>query len=238
MKEEYLLSGPLEPTNEPYAIAKIAGIKLCQSYNRQYGTNFISVMPTNLYGPSDNYDPMDSHVIPGLIRRFHEAKVRRQPIVEAWGTGSPRREFMYSEDMADACIFLMKNYNGNEIVNIGTGEDITIRELTEMVAEVLDYQGQIRWDTTKPDGTPQKLLDVSFLHSLGWKHRTPFEEALRLIYKDFLQQMSINKSDPGAFEEFEKQMGGVLRNERRHRSKQWHGGLAGGSQMYRAGTRG
>jgi GDP-L-fucose synthase len=187
MKEEYLLSGPLEPTNEAYAIAKIAGIKMCQAYNQQYGTNFISVMPTNLYGPNDNYDPMNSHVIPGLIRRFYEAKKERRPFVEVWGTGSPRREFMYSEDMADACIFLMKNYNGNEIVNIGTGEDITIRELTKMVAEVVDYQGEIRWDITKPDGMPQKLLDVSFLHSMGWKHKTSLKDGLHLTYQDFLK---------------------------------------------------
>ena len=187
MKEEYLLSGPLEPTNEAYAVAKIAGIKMCQAYNQQYGTNFISVMPTNLYGPNDNYDPMNSHVIPGLIRRFYEAKKERRPFVEVWGTGSPRREFMYSEDMADACIFLMKNYNGNEIVNIGTGEDITIRELTKMVAEVLDYQSEIRWDITKPDGMPRKLLDVSFLRGMGWKHQISLKEGLRLTYQDFIK---------------------------------------------------
>jgi len=187
IKEEYLLTGELEPTNEAYAIAKIAGIKICQSYNRQYGTNFISVMPTNLYGPNDNYDPMNSHVIPGLIRRFHEAKGEKRPFVEAWGSGSPRREFMCSDDMADACVFLMRNYNGNQIVNIGTGEDITIRELTEMVAEVVGYQGEIRWDNTKPDGTPQKLLNVSFLHSLGWKHKTSLKEGLHLAYEDFLK---------------------------------------------------
>jgi GDP-L-fucose synthase len=204
MKEEYLLSGHLEPTNEPYAIAKIAGIKMCQAYNRQYGTNFISVMPTNLYGPNDNYDSMNSHVIPSLIRRFHEAKTERRPFVEAWGTGSPRREFMYSDDMADACVFIM-NLNTDaltsalassiasslnpltSIINIGTGEDITIRELTTIVAEVVDYQGEIRWDTTKPDGTPQKLLDVSLLHSMGWKHKTSLKEGLLLTYQDFLK---------------------------------------------------
>jgi GDP-L-fucose synthase len=252
MKEEYLLSGPLEPTNEPYAVAKIAGIKLCQSYNRQYGTNFISVMPTNLYGPNDNYDLMGSHVLPALIRKFHLAKllsegkfseiiedfkrygnapenssstltsasiidhlsqfgIKVHPstsavIVEAWGTGSARREFMYSEDMADACIFIMNSdfdkgsltstsssfvdssfRSRTPIINIGTGQDITIRELTAMVAEVVDYQGEIRWDATKPDGMPQKLLDVSFLHSLGWKHKTSLEEGLRLTYQDFLK---------------------------------------------------
>ncbi len=187
MKEEYLLSGPLEPTNEAYAIAKIAGIKMCQAYNKQYGTNFISVMPTNLYGRNDNYDPMNSHVVPSLIRRFYEAKKERRPFAEVWGTGSPRREFMYSEDMADACIFLMKNYNGNEIVNIGTGEDITIRGLTKMVAEVVDYHGEIRWDITKPDGMPQKLLDISFLHNMGWKHKASLKEGLRLTYQDFIK---------------------------------------------------
>ena len=187
MKEEYLLSGELEPTNEPYAIAKIAGIKLCQSYNRQYGTNFMPVMPTNLYGPNDNYDFMTCHVLPALIRRFHEAKIDKRPFVEVWGTGTPHREFMYSEDMAEASVFLMNNYDGNKIVNVGTGEDITIRELTDLVAEVSGYKGEIRWDTTKPDGTPRKLLDVSFLHSMGWKHQTPLKEGLHLTYQDFLK---------------------------------------------------
>ncbi len=196
MKEEYLLTGELEPTNEPYAIAKIAGIKLCQSYNRQYGTNFISVMPTNLYGPNDNYDPMNSHVLPGLIRRFHEAKEQRPSYVEAWGTGTVRREFMYSDDMADACIFLM-NLEGEDsasvpdlrtsIINIGTGEDVTVRELAERVAKVVGYDGEIRWDTSKPDGTPRKLLDVSLLRSLGWKHRISLEKGLQTTYKDFLK---------------------------------------------------
>jgi GDP-L-fucose synthase len=211
MKEEYLLTGELEPTNEPYAVAKIAGIKLCQSYNRQYRTNFISVMPTNLYGPNDNYDPMTSHVLPALIRRFHEAKIEGRPFVEAWGTGSPRREFMYSEDMADACVFIMnleeKKFASNlnpqtpngslcasslnpqtSIINIGTGEDITIKELTALIADVTEYKGEIQWDTTKPDGTPRKLLDVSCLHSLGWKHKTTLEKGLKLTYNDFLRQ--------------------------------------------------
>ena len=187
MKEEYLLTGELEPTNEPYAIAKIAGIKLCQSFNRQYGTDFISVMPTNLYGPNDNYDPMNSHVLPALIRRFHEAKIDKRPFVEAWGTGSPRREFMYSDDMAEACVFLMSNYDGNKIVNIGTGEDVTIRELGNLIAEGVGYKGGIRWDTTTPDGMPRKVLDVSFLNSLGWKHKTSLKEGLRLTYQDFLK---------------------------------------------------
>jgi len=188
MREEYLLSGPLEPTNEPYAVAKIAGIKICQSYNRQYGTNFISVMPTNLYGPNDNYDPMNSHVLPALIRRFHEAKVRGADHVAAWGTGSPRREFMYSDDMADACIFLMQKYDGSEIVNVGTGEDITIRELTGLVAEGVGFEGEIRWDSSKPDGTPQKLLDVSRLREMGFQPKVGLAEGIRLAYADFLEK--------------------------------------------------
>lgn len=192
MKEEYLLTGELEPTNEPYAIAKIAGIKLCQSYNRLYGAKFISVMPTNLYGPNDNYDPMNFHVIPGLIRRFHEAKTRKRPFVEAWGTGGPRREFMYSEDMAQACVFLMNDYDSNKIANIGTGQDITIRGLTDLIAEVVGYKGEIRWDTSKPDGMPRKLLDVSFLHSLSWKHKTSLKDGLYLTYKDFLKNHAYN----------------------------------------------
>jgi GDP-L-fucose synthase len=203
MKEEYLLTGELEPTNEPYAIAKIAGIKLCQSYNRQYGTNFISVMPTNLYGPNDNYDLMDSHVLPALIRRFHEAKVEGRPFVEVWGTGTPRREFMYSDDMADACVFIMNLESTSaltsissfastltpqtSIINIGTGEDITIKELTSLVANVTGYQGEIRWDSTKPDGTPRKLLDVSRLQNMGWKYKTSLQEGIRLTYQDFLK---------------------------------------------------
>jgi GDP-L-fucose synthase len=192
MKEEYLLTGELEPTNEPYAVAKIAGIKLCQSYNRQYGTNFISVMPTNLYGPNDNYDPMNSHVIPGLIRRLHEAKTEGRPFVEAWGTGDPRREFMYSEDMADACVFLMETVDALQLtphafINIGTGQDITIRELTKIVAEVVGYRGEIRWDATKPDGMPKKLLDVSMLEGLGWRYKTSLKEGLHQTYQDFLK---------------------------------------------------
>ena len=196
MKEEYLLSGHLEPTNEPYAVAKIAGIKMCQAYSKQYGTNFISVMPTNLYGSNDNYDTLNSHVIPGLIRRFHEAKVGRRPFVEAWGTGNPRREFMHSDDLADACIFIMNLEkevlasaldSQNPIINIGTGEDITIRELTQMIAEVIDYKGEIRWDSTKPDGSPQKLLNVSRINRLGWKHKTALKEGLVFTYQDFLK---------------------------------------------------
>ncbi|MBU1357003.1 MAG: GDP-L-fucose synthase [Candidatus Edwardsbacteria bacterium] len=193
MKEEYLLTGPLEPTNEPYAVAKIAGIKMCQAYNKQYGTKFISVMPTNLYGPNDNYHPLNSHVLPALIRRFHEAREEGRPYVEAWGTGSPRREFYYSEDMAAACIFLMETYDGGEIVNIGCGQDMTIRELTALVAKTVDYKGQIRWDESKPDGTPRKLLDVSRLHGLGWTKHTPLEEGLKLAYRDFLENPQIRK---------------------------------------------
>lgn len=193
MKEEYLLTGPLEPTNEPYAVAKIAGIKMCQAYNKQYGTKFISVMPTNLYGPNDNYHPLNSHVLPALIRRFHEAREANRPYVEAWGTGSPRREFYYSEDMAAACIFLMETYDGSEIVNIGCGQDMTIRELTALVAKTVGYQGQIRWDESKPDGTPRKLLDVTRLHGLGWTKHTPLEEGLKLAYRDFLENPKIRK---------------------------------------------
>lgn len=193
MKEEYLLTGPLEPTNEPYAVAKIAGIKMCQAYNKQYGTRFISVMPTNLYGPNDNYHPLNSHVLPALIRRFHEAKEANRPYVEAWGTGTPRREFYYSEDMAAACIFLMETYDGSEIVNIGCGQDMTIRELTGLVAKTVDYKGEIRWDESKPDGTPRKLLDVTRLHGLGWTKHTPLEEGLKLAYRDFLENPRIRK---------------------------------------------
>ena len=193
MKEEYLLTGPLEPTNEPYAVAKIAGIKMCQAYNRQYGTKFISVMPTNLYGPNDNYHPDNSHVLPALISRFHKAKLEHKPWVEAWGTGSPRREFYYSEDMAEACIYLMQNYEDSQIVNIGCGQDLTIKELTILVAMAVGYQGEIRWNPAKPDGMPQKLLDVSRLHGLGFTRHTPLEEGLKLAYHDFLTNANIRK---------------------------------------------
>ena len=226
MKEEYLLSGLLEPTNEPYAIAKIAGIKMCQSYNRQYGTNFISVMPTNLYGPNDNFDLNSSHVLPAMIRKFHDAKRTRddrslrslgRPLtslagtrdekeetkdegrpfaaltrtrdekdmdsVTLWGTGSPYREFLHVDDLADACVFLMNNYDGSEIVNIGTGEDLTIKELAEMIKEIVGYEGSIIWDTTKPDGTPKKLLDVSKLKSLGWLPKISLKEGIKTTYE-------------------------------------------------------
>lgn len=185
MKEEHLLTGELEPTNQAYALAKIAGIIMCQSYNKQYGTNYISVMPTNLFGPNDNYDSMNSHVLPALIRRFHEAKINKAPVVTIWGTGTPKREFLYSEDLADACIFLMNNYDSGEIVNIGTGIEVSIAELASTIKEVVGYPGDIVYDSTKPDGTPRKLLDCSKIHSLGWKHTTDFKDGIRLAYQDF-----------------------------------------------------
>jgi GDP-L-fucose synthase len=187
LKEEYLLTGELEPTNEPYAIAKIAGIKMCESYNRQYGTKYISAMPTNLYGENDNFDLQTSHVLPALLRKFHEAKESNAPYVEMWGTGKPKREFLYSDDLADACLFLMSNYEGNEIVNIGVGEDIEIKELGEKIKAVIGYKGAIQFDTTKPDGTPRKLVDVSKINALGWKTTTSLEEGLQKAYKWFLE---------------------------------------------------
>ena len=180
--EDSLLTGPLEETNRAYAIAKIAGIELCQGYNKQYGTNFISVMPTNLYGPNDNFDLETAHVVPSLLRRFHEAKVRNDPSVTVWGTGSAKREFLHADDLADACLFLMQSYDDSAIINIGTGEDVSIRELTELTRAVTGYTGAIEWDTTKPDGTPRKLLDVSKLHALGWHHAIPLEEGLKTTY--------------------------------------------------------
>lgn len=191
LKEEYLLTGELEPTNEPYAIAKIAGIKMCQSYNCQYGTKYISVMPTNLYGPNDNFDLHTSHVLPALIRKFHEAKENNVPYVEVWGTGTPRREFLYSDDLADACVFLMNNYEGNEIVNVGVGEDISIKELAEKIKNIVGYQGEIKFDTTKPDGTPRKLVDVSKINALGWKASISLEEGLRKAYQWFLDNVAV-----------------------------------------------
>ncbi|SMQ85077.1 GDP-L-fucose synthase [Bacillus sp. OV166] len=186
LKEEYLLTGVLEPTNEPYAIAKIAGIKMCESYNRQYGTQYISVMPTNLYGENDNFDLHTSHVLPALIRKFHEAKKSNAPFVKVWGTGTPKREFLYSDDLADASIYLMNNYSGNEIVNIGVGEDLPIKDLAEKIKEVVGFTGEIQFDTTKPDGTPRKLVDVTKLNSLGWKATTSLEEGLKKAYQWFL----------------------------------------------------
>jgi len=187
IKEEYLLTGPLEKTNEAYAIAKIAGIKMCQSYNKQYGTKFISVMPTNLYGPNDNFNLTSSHVLPALLRKFHDAKIHNEKEVVMWGTGSPMREFLYVDDLADACVHLMQNYVGDEIVNIGTGEDVAIRELAEIIKKIVGFQGEIVNDTTKPDGTPRKLLDVSKLHNLGWKHKTKLEEGIQTTYDWFLK---------------------------------------------------
>jgi GDP-L-fucose synthase len=191
LKEDYLLTGLLEETNEPYAIAKIAGIKLCEAYRDQYGSNFISAMPTNLYGYGDNYDLNNSHVLPALIRKFHEAAQQDKPFVEAWGTGSPKREFLFADDLADACLYLMDHYNGRELVNVGTGEDLSIKELTELVAETTGYRGEIRWDTSKPDGTPRKLMDVSKLHAAGWKHTIDLPEGISLAYEDFLKHQEI-----------------------------------------------
>ncbi len=185
LKEDYLLTGLLEPTNEPYAIAKIAGIKMCEAYRDQYGCNFISVMPTNLYGPNDNYDLQNSHVLPAMIRKFHEAKTEGKPSVELWGTGTPMREFLHADDLAEACFYLMENYNESQLVNIGTGVDVTIKELAETIQKTVGYEGQINWNTDKPDGTPRKLMDVSKLHALGWKHRIGLEEGIRLVYEDF-----------------------------------------------------
>ena len=186
LQEESLLTGSLEATNEPYAIAKIAGIKLCEEYRHQYGCNFISAMPTNLYGPNDNYDLQGSHVLPALIRKFHEAKISGSPSVEVWGTGSPRREFLHADDLAEACVFLMENYNDKLFVNIGTGEDLTIRALAELIQATVGYEGDLRWNTDKPDGTPRKLMDVSRLHNMGWKHRIELADGLTKTYQDFL----------------------------------------------------
>ena len=185
LKEESLLTGLLEQTNEPYAIAKIAGIKLAESYRRQYGCNYISAMPTNLYGPNDNYDLNNSHVLPALIRKFHTAKVTGAPSVEVWGTGSPMREFLHVDDLADACYFLMKNYDEELFLNIGTGEDLTIKALAEMIKEIVGYTGELKWNTEKPDGTPRKLMDVGRLHNLGWKHRIGLREGITAVYAEF-----------------------------------------------------
>lgn len=184
IKEEYLLTGDLESTNEPYAIAKIAGVKLCENYNRQYGCNFIAVMPTNLYGPNDNYDLNNSHVLPALLRKFHDAKVHDLSSVEVWGTGTPKREFLHVDDLANACYFLMLTYNENLPINIGTGTDISISALAELIKQITSFKGQIIWNTSKPDGTPRKLLDVSLIHGLGWKHSIELEEGIREVYKD------------------------------------------------------
>jgi len=186
LKEEYLLSGFLEPTNEPYAIAKIAGIKMCEAYRAQYGCDFISAMPTNLYGPNDNYDLQNSHVLPAMIRKFHEAKTNGTPAVTLWGTGSPMREFLHADDLAAACLYLMENYSEPELVNVGTGTDVTIKELAETVKEVVGFEGELIWDTSKPDGTPRKLMDVSKLHAAGWQHTIELADGIALAYQDFL----------------------------------------------------
>jgi GDP-L-fucose synthase len=191
LKEEYLLTGTLEETNEPYAIAKIAGIKLCESYRRQYECDFISVMPTNLYGPNDNYNLSNSHVLPALIRKFHEAREQNASYVEVWGTGKPLREFLHADDLGEACIFLMKNYSGETHVNIGTGSDLSIAELAQLVKKIVGYNGEIRHDLSKPDGTPRKLLDVGKLHALGWKHRIGLEEGIRKVYEDFRKKENV-----------------------------------------------
>lgn len=188
LREEHLLTGLLEPTNEPYAIAKIAGIKLCEAYRDQYGCNFISAMPTNLYGEGDNYHPQNSHVVPGLIRKFHEAKMEGRPSVQIWGTGSPLREFMYVDDLADACVFLMKNYNDRQFINIGTGEEIAISELALLISEVVGYTGTIEFDPSKPDGTPRKLMDSTRIHATGWRHTISLREGLQKAYSFFQQE--------------------------------------------------
>ena len=188
IKESELLSGKLEPTNEPYAIAKIAGIKMCQAYRDQYDDNFISVMPTNLYGPNDNYDLQNSHVLPALIRKFHEAKINKLSNVEIWGSGSPKREFLHVNDLADACLFLMLNYNDAPFLNIGTGTDLSIKELALLIKDVVGYSGDLKFDRTKPDGTPRKLLDVSKVNAVGWKYKIPLADGIAKVYEDFKQK--------------------------------------------------
>lgn len=197
IKEEYLLSGPLEPTNEWYAVAKIAGIKMCQACRRQYGCDFICAMPNNLYGPNDNYDLQTSHVLPALIRKFHDAKVSSQRSVTCWGTGAPMREFLYVDDLARACVFLMENYSAEEIVNIGWGSDVSIRELAELIRRVVGFEGEVMWDTSKPDGTPRKLLDSSRLLAMGWRPEIDLERGLRLAYEDYLQRRG-ERQNPAA----------------------------------------
>ncbi len=189
MSEDQLLTGILEPTNEPYALAKIAGIKMCQSYNRQYNTDFISCMPTNLFGINDNYHPENSHVLPALIRRFHDAKENEAEEVIVWGTGTPKREFLFADDLADACLYLMDNYSGDEYFNIGTGIEVTIRELAETVKEVIGFEGNLTFDESKPDGTPRKLLDCTKIHELGWKHKVTLKEGIEKAYNDFLSKI-------------------------------------------------
>jgi len=194
LKEEYLLTGPLEPTNEPYAVAKIAGIKMCDAYRDQYGCNFISVMPTNLYGYNDNYHPENSHVLPALIRRFHEAKVSQAESVTIWGTGTPKREFLFADDLADACYYLMQSYNEAGLINIGTGNDVSIMDLAELIKKVTGFSGLIKFDSSKPDGTPRKLMDVSKLESKGWKYRIALSEGIALAYNDYLSKTQVGVS--------------------------------------------
>ena len=198
MREEYLLTGTLEPTNEPYAVAKIAGIKLCQAYNRQYGTRYVSVMPTNLYGPHDTFDLQNSHVLPALLRRVHEARVAGAPSVTVWGTGRPRREFLHVDDMAAACVLLMQRYDASEIINIGCGEDVSIAELAELVREVVEYPGEIVFDPSRPDGTPRKLLEVSRLRALGWEPRVPLRQGVRDAYAWFREHVAPALDPKGA----------------------------------------
>ena len=193
LKEEYLLTGPLEPTNQWYAVAKIAGIKLCQAYRKQYGCDFISAMPTNMYGPNDNYDLQTSHVLPALIRKFHDAKINSAANVTCWGTGAPLREFLYADDLASACVFLMQNYSEEQFINVGSGSEITIRELAELVKQIVGFSGEIVWDKSKPDGTPRKLMDSSRLFALGWKPKINLEAGIRLAYADFLGKQSRGK---------------------------------------------
>jgi len=191
LKEEYLLTGLLEETNEPYAIAKIAGIKMCESYKRQYGCNFISVMPTNMYGPNDNYNLNNSHVLPALIRKFHDAKEQNLPSVEMWGTGTPMREFLHADDLGDACVYLMNHYDGEQFVNIGSGTDLTIKDLALLIKDIVGFKGEITHDLSKPDGTPRKLMDVSYLHSLGWKHKIELREGITQVYEDFKKKEGV-----------------------------------------------
>lgn len=190
IKEEYFLDGKLEPTNKAYAVAKIAGITMCQAYNKQYGTNFISVMPTNLYGINDNFDLKNSHVLPALLRKFHEAKMHDKKEVAVWGTGSPKREFLHVDDLADACVFLMSNYDDSDIINIGTGEDVFIKDLANLIKDIVKFPGEIVWDSKKPDGTPRKLLDVSKIHNLGWHHKIKFTDGIKTTYEWYKKQIT------------------------------------------------
>lgn len=193
LKEEYLLTGELEPTNEPYAIAKIAGIKMCESYNRQYGSRFISAMPTNMYGPNDNFDLKSSHVLPALVRKIHEAKENNSPTVEIWGTGTPKREFLHADDLADACLFLMDNYEDNQIVNVGVGEDIAIKDLALLIKNIVGYDGELVFNSSVPDGTPRKLVDTTKINALGWKASIPLEEGIRAVYADFRNSVAVQQ---------------------------------------------